>query len=358
MSEYPKVFISYSHETLKFERKVLRFSNKLRMDYDIDAMIDQYVESPEEGWSRWMERQIENSDFVLIVCTKPYFEKIEDYCPTHGKGAVWEMGIIRQVLYDSYGFNSKFIPVFFDDYCLKYIPKPLKATTYYNIGKVKDQKKLVARLNGNMLTKKPPIGNKKFCELKTRTLFVPPVINHTMWDEASWIATAYINSQDKERTTRVLLIFKETKVAQTIFRDLNKMGVDGYIDILQITFIKGQYKYWLKIGVSKRYLDDYLITNEMKDSLVFSRYIFNLYNIDPYEDSGFIKTEQAFQKLGYIEITHGDGNSSPTSNILVLKIRNVVYRLAEDIDENDSDFSIINNTPNDKCQIPFEESVI
>ena len=32
MSENPKVFISYSHESADFEEKVLEFSNKLRSD--------------------------------------------------------------------------------------------------------------------------------------------------------------------------------------------------------------------------------------------------------------------------------------------------------------------------------------
>lgn len=148
MSDFPKVFISYSHESEQFDKKVLKFSNRLRQEYYIDAIIDQYVETPVEGWPLWMERQIEKSDFVLIVCTKSYQKKIEEWPPKKGKGVIWEMGIVRQVIYDSYGLNSKFIPILFDEYSNNYIPKPLKATTYYNISRIKDIKKLASRILG------------------------------------------------------------------------------------------------------------------------------------------------------------------------------------------------------------------
>ena len=45
MSENPKVFISYSHESTDFEEKVLEFSNRLRSE-GIDANIDLYEEAP------------------------------------------------------------------------------------------------------------------------------------------------------------------------------------------------------------------------------------------------------------------------------------------------------------------------
>lgn len=65
MSEHPKVFISYSHQNVEYENKILEFANHLRAE-GIDANIDLYEEAPAEEWSRWMENQINNSDFVLI----------------------------------------------------------------------------------------------------------------------------------------------------------------------------------------------------------------------------------------------------------------------------------------------------
>jgi hypothetical protein len=70
-SEHPKVFISYSHDSPEHAQRVLELANQLRAD-GIDCMIDQYVLVPEEGWTLWMERQIRNSNFILMVYTETY----------------------------------------------------------------------------------------------------------------------------------------------------------------------------------------------------------------------------------------------------------------------------------------------
>lgn len=82
MNENPKVFISYSHQDAIYENKVLEFSNKLRSE-GIDASIDLYEEAPSEGWPRWMENQIRKSDYVLVLCSKSYYEKF--YSDEKGK---------------------------------------------------------------------------------------------------------------------------------------------------------------------------------------------------------------------------------------------------------------------------------
>jgi hypothetical protein len=76
-SEYPKIFISYSHDSAEHVQRVLTLANRLRED-GIDCMIDQYVVVPEEGWRFWTERQIRDSDFVLLVCTESYRRRFMD----------------------------------------------------------------------------------------------------------------------------------------------------------------------------------------------------------------------------------------------------------------------------------------
>lgn len=66
-----KVFISYSHDSEKHQRNVLSLANRLRNE-GIDCIIDQYEESPSEGWVRWAINRIEGADFVLVVCTEQY----------------------------------------------------------------------------------------------------------------------------------------------------------------------------------------------------------------------------------------------------------------------------------------------
>lgn len=66
MSEPPKVFISYSHDSPEHEARVLALANRLRAE-GIDAILDQYESSPAEGWELWGQRQIQTASFVLMV---------------------------------------------------------------------------------------------------------------------------------------------------------------------------------------------------------------------------------------------------------------------------------------------------
>lgn len=75
MDNNPRVFISYAHKNQAYEDKVLKLANKLRSE-GIDAMIDQYEEAPSEGWPRWMEHQITESEFVLVLCEETYNRKL------------------------------------------------------------------------------------------------------------------------------------------------------------------------------------------------------------------------------------------------------------------------------------------
>ena len=75
MNTNPKVFISYTHDNIDHADKVLLFSNKLRSE-GIDTILDQYEDSPPEGWPKWMDRQIKNVDYVLMICTSTYYKRV------------------------------------------------------------------------------------------------------------------------------------------------------------------------------------------------------------------------------------------------------------------------------------------
>src|SRR5271166_5797451 len=58
----PRVFISYSHDSLEHARRVMGLAERLRKD-GIDAQLDQYVAgTPARGWPRWMEDQLDSSE--------------------------------------------------------------------------------------------------------------------------------------------------------------------------------------------------------------------------------------------------------------------------------------------------------
>jgi tetratricopeptide (TPR) repeat protein len=128
-----KVFISYSHDSTEHSERVLALSERLRRD-GIETLLDQYVNgSPRQGWPRWMLDQLDAADFVLVVCTETYYRRFRGHEePGKGKGADWEGALITQEIYDSRSSSLKFVPLLFSSDDEKYIPEPLRSTTYYS----------------------------------------------------------------------------------------------------------------------------------------------------------------------------------------------------------------------------------
>lgn len=157
MKKHIKTFISYSHDSMDHKRLVLGFANQLR-EQGIDCTIDQYEESPDEGWIEWMEKNISTSSYVLVVCTKGYLDKLYQKNTTIGKGVKWEGAIINQEIYDNEGKNRRFIPVFFGNENRNFIPRVLKSFTHYNLMNEFDYEKLYRRLTKQPAIRKPPLG--------------------------------------------------------------------------------------------------------------------------------------------------------------------------------------------------------
>jgi TIR domain len=105
---------------------VLALANRLRQD-GIDAMVDQYAPAPPQGWPRWMEREIQSADFVLLVCTETYLRRVEGREETgKGRGVVWESNLIYNLLYANDPDVQRFIPVLFSDAQPASIPLPVR----------------------------------------------------------------------------------------------------------------------------------------------------------------------------------------------------------------------------------------
>lgn len=154
----PVVFISYSHDSEEHRDRVLSLANRLRRN-GVDCTIDQYVQSPPEGWPVWMHRQIKRANFVLIVCTETYtlrFEGEEE--AGKGLGAKWEGAIITMTLYENEANNSNFIPVLLTDGDRLYIPDVLRPATYYEGYSDKGYENLYRRLTNQPYIQMPVLG--------------------------------------------------------------------------------------------------------------------------------------------------------------------------------------------------------
>jgi hypothetical protein len=153
-----RTFVSYSHDSEDHKRLVLGFADQLRKQ-GIDCILDQYEESPEEGWPRWMEAELGRSSNVLVVCSKGYFDKLQPNAKPGGKGVKWEGAIITQEIYDQEGRNKRFIPVLFGEENRDYIPCMLRPFTHYDLFQKVGYEKLYRRLTRQPSVTKPPLGN-------------------------------------------------------------------------------------------------------------------------------------------------------------------------------------------------------
>jgi SEFIR domain len=154
----PKVFISYSHDSVEHQDRVLGFADRLRAD-GIEAEIDQYNAAPSEGWPLWCERQIAVADVVLMICTETYYRGVSGNEERgKGLGVVWEARIIRQLLYDAGAVSDKFVPVLFSDASPEQIPTPIKGGTRYVVDTEDGYENLYRRLTGQPRLLRPAIG--------------------------------------------------------------------------------------------------------------------------------------------------------------------------------------------------------
>jgi tetratricopeptide (TPR) repeat protein len=128
------VFISYSHDSDKQQKRVLALSERLRTD-GLETILDQYLNgSPLQGWPRWMLDQMDEADFVLVICTRAYYRRFRGHeQPGKGKGGDWEGALITQEIYDSRSRTKKFIPVIFSSKDVQFIPEPLRAINYFTL---------------------------------------------------------------------------------------------------------------------------------------------------------------------------------------------------------------------------------
>jgi len=153
-----KVFISYSHDSDEHMERVLSLADQLRAS-GIDAMVDQYVHDPEDGWQVWTETQMRDADLVLVVCTETYLKRAERREePGIGHGAIWEIAVGYDFLYDQGMKNKKLVPVVFDKADRAYIPKPLKSYTNYCIADDQGYLELYRRLTDQPFITIPELG--------------------------------------------------------------------------------------------------------------------------------------------------------------------------------------------------------
>lgn len=137
---------------------MLALANRLRQD-GIDALVDQYNPAPFEGWPHWMTREIQITDFVLLVCTETYRRRVEGQEePGKGRGVLWEAKLIYNLLHRQDAKVQRFIPILFADGQSSSIPLPLEGLAHYWVDTERGYEDLLRHLTNQPRHLKPKLG--------------------------------------------------------------------------------------------------------------------------------------------------------------------------------------------------------
>jgi hypothetical protein len=241
-----KVFISYAHESEELSDSVLTLSNYLRSK-GIDSEIDQYEESPPEGWPKWMTWQIQNAEYVLVVCSELFYKRASDHSEgDEGFGVKWESSLILQQLYTLNNNNIKYIPVINNSRSKKYIPLPLQPYTHYEYTNQESLDKLTNRILSISKSKRPALGKEQESEVSAtpldpkerKSMFFSSIIDVDLWNEAKWKGMVYVNDPSLKFPPIVCFLFENEKAGDDIFSSLKEQFGDiDYKDEIRLSFI-------------------------------------------------------------------------------------------------------------------------
>jgi SEFIR domain len=177
MADAPRVFLSYSHDSDEHADRILALADAL-CDRGIDAILDRYVPAPEEGWPHWMGRNLDETEFILMVCTETYCRRImgrEE--PGKGLGVRWEGSLISNRIYHDEPSGSRFISILLPGSEPAHIPNPAQGHAYYRIATfdLTDPgfEALYRRLTDQPATPRPGLGPIQVLPPKPRPQAVP-----------------------------------------------------------------------------------------------------------------------------------------------------------------------------------------
>lgn len=155
----PKVFISYSHDSAEHKQWVLAFATTLR-DRGVDAVLDQWDLKPGDDLPEFMEQNLVEVDYAIMICTKRYVKKADA-----GEGGVgYEKMIMTSQLLSKISQN-KVIPIVREK-SENQVPTFLKSKLYIDFTNDEEVEfaldELLRTLFKSPLYNKPEIGKNPF----------------------------------------------------------------------------------------------------------------------------------------------------------------------------------------------------
>ena len=139
--------IFVSHANNGDNATLLEFITKLKLaGFHVVSDLENF--DPVEGLPLWMGHNIKNSDYVLVICSKDYYDKLESDSNIIGLGVKFEYPLIVQRIYNNGSKNNVVIPVILRNEDSQYIPFELTPHLYYNVNSNDGFDKLCRKMHG------------------------------------------------------------------------------------------------------------------------------------------------------------------------------------------------------------------
>lgn len=158
----PSCFISYSRDGAAHETWVRHLGTRL-MQTGIETRLDQWDLRPGSDLIHYMENSVQESDFVLLVCTPSFAQKAN----TATGGVGYEKAIVSASLFENYR-TEKFIPLLRSGTQAESLPLYLKSRVYIDFrddAHFEEQLvELVRAIRSQPLFVRPPLGSAPFLD--------------------------------------------------------------------------------------------------------------------------------------------------------------------------------------------------
>lgn len=128
-----RVFISYSHDSEQHTQFVLELAERLIED-GFNCIFDFYLdEDPVEGWQAWLETELAQADFVLVICTPNYLQQYQNNELVVGAHEDFKGLVISQEIYTTFAKHTKFVPIYPEGGNLRDIIPPLQGQNAFEL---------------------------------------------------------------------------------------------------------------------------------------------------------------------------------------------------------------------------------
>jgi len=319
------VFISYSHDSSSHTKKILELSDRLIKDW-INCILDQYSPSPKEGWLKWMSRNIEEANYILVVCTSIYNDRTKSTSiMKNGNGVRFESLLTFQDLYDNGLINNNVIPVILKNKDKIYIPKLLRPFQYYSLEDkngyndmyrlLTDQPKIVKPLLGKKIKLETGINikednkninkPKKIVETKTIELVIDKDFETYSDNDKNQLLSAIsalLKVEDSEIIIKGLRkgsVIISLEIPEVLVSKLLDLKNDGKLDYLDISSIETEASSSKKENTNKK--------NKVKVLVKSSKMTGTVKWFNESKGFGFIEQESGPDVFAHFSAIAGDG---------------------------------------------------